>query len=503
MLQQLDSVIAFSVVMLTLSLIITALVQIVLASFDLRGLNLVWALTRLFHQIDPAFEKELGKRKWWLGELFKPTMGRRLAQAISRYKPLGSGIVGRAKAIRSDELLLVLKKMAKDPPANLAPEVQDAVWKLVNERVPGKTATIHQAEAIANNLAKSLDPALKAQINTRLEDAVRNAVGTVSRLEHQTEQWFDTVMDRSSEIFSAHSKVYTFVFAAVLAFVWHIDSGQIYHQISTNSDVRDNLNRAADSVMAQGDKLVESQHVTVAFRTLADNSTKLPESLKEISTLSCSDEGAAWLTTNSRKLAPYENEITGAIKQACANNAKAPDFAGAFKPVLTAAAATAGGWSKAPPGLTRCSDGIRWIQNSGTPFPNLDASGEFQKECELQASATLGEVGDNITKLKTTLEDSKLQVATSLLHYGGKDVTVRPFNLTGYGYWPHLMGTLATVLLLSLGAPFWFNTLRQLSNLKPAVAQKMEEEDSAETDEAATAPSSPPTAKAATGSASS
>ena len=55
MLQQIDSAIAFAVVMLILSMIITALVQIVLASFDLRGLNLVWALTRLFHQVDPSF----------------------------------------------------------------------------------------------------------------------------------------------------------------------------------------------------------------------------------------------------------------------------------------------------------------------------------------------------------------------------------------------------------------------------------------------------------------
>jgi len=30
------------------------------------------------------------------------------------------------------------------------------------------------------------------------------------------------------------------------------------------------------------------------------------------------------------------------------------------------------------------------------------------------------------------------------------------------------------VLFLSLGAPFWYNVLRQLSNLRPAVAQKIE-----------------------------
>jgi hypothetical protein len=32
------------------------------------------------------------------------------------------------------------------------------------------------------------------------------------------------------------------------------------------------------------------------------------------------------------------------------------------------------------------------------------------------------------------------------------------------------------VVLLSLGAPFWYNALKQLSNLKPSVTQKIEKE---------------------------
>jgi hypothetical protein len=33
-----------------------------------------------------------------------------------------------------------------------------------------------------------------------------------------------------------------------------------------------------------------------------------------------------------------------------------------------------------------------------------------------------------------------------------------------------------TLLLLSLGAPFWYNALRQLSNLKPAISSKVSDE---------------------------
>jgi len=36
--------------------------------------------------------------------------------------------------------------------------------------------------------------------------------------------------------------------------------------------------------------------------------------------------------------------------------------------------------------------------------------------------------------------------------------------------WPRLLGILITAGLLSLGAPFWFNILRNLSNLRPLLA---------------------------------
>lgn len=40
--------------------------------------------------------------------------------------------------------------------------------------------------------------------------------------------------------------------------------------------------------------------------------------------------------------------------------------------------------------------------------------------------------------------------------------------------WPHLLGIVASAALLSLGAPFWFNLLKSLANLRPALAQQIE-----------------------------
>ena len=45
--------------------------------------------------------------------------------------------------------------------------------------------------------------------------------------------------------------------------------------------------------------------------------------------------------------------------------------------------------------------------------------------------------------------------------------------------WKYFFGVLATAGLLSLGAPFWFNALRSLSNLRPILANKQTKEEAA------------------------
>ena len=54
MLQQIDTAIGFAVVMLILSLIVTAIVQMISALTDLRGRNLASGLANLLHQIEPS-----------------------------------------------------------------------------------------------------------------------------------------------------------------------------------------------------------------------------------------------------------------------------------------------------------------------------------------------------------------------------------------------------------------------------------------------------------------
>jgi hypothetical protein len=46
-------------------------------------------------------------------------------------------------------------------------------------------------------------------------------------------------------------------------------------------------------------------------------------------------------------------------------------------------------------------------------------------------------------------------------------------------YWgdsAHWVGGIISVMLLSLGAPFWYNALKQAANLRPVVARKVASE---------------------------
>jgi len=52
---------------------------------------------------------------------------------------------------------------------------------------------------------------------------------------------------------------------------------------------------------------------------------------------------------------------------------------------------------------------------------------------------------------------------------------------SGVWSWPadHLFGILTSAALLSLGAPFWFNTLKSLANLRPLLADQIGQEQKA------------------------
>jgi hypothetical protein len=395
MLEQLDSAIGFAVVMLMLSLLITVFVQAASAAFDLRGRNLVWGLTKLFHQLDGAFAHSV-KRDW---NEVRSSVGKRIAEAVVMHPLVTHQTAGRAKTIRVSDLLTVLQDLATNPPRRL-PEEARKVLESWTQRVPSP-----EALALARTVlerAQATMPGRSAEIRTLFQQAV----GSTGRLQAGVECWFDEVMQRTSDVFQRWTKAITIAGALALAFGFHVDSIALYERISSSAGLRASLG------------------------SLVDETTRRAA---ELTALDASRVASAAATVRER----HPNEAV----------------------VSTLAAM---------PGFGRCSEAEGWLLDKRVEAGVIS---EFAAACRREALQQLGGVGASLASLTDSLDRSGFALTS-------EDYT----SLEGWwrGYWTpagdfrlgHFLGVLATVFLLSLGGPFWYNALRQLCSLKPATAQK-------------------------------
>jgi hypothetical protein len=93
-----------------------------------------------------------------------------------------------------------------------------------------------------------------------------------------------------------------------------------------------------------------------------------------------------------------------------------------------------------------------------------------EKAMQLSATSpemkpTIDELVKHATSIRTELEKSKFRLIPE--PYDAVNVWS-----TGRRFW----GVLFSAAMLSLGAPFWFNTLKTLTNLRPLLANKQDKE---------------------------
>jgi len=381
-LQQLDTAIAFVVLMLMLSLLVTAIVQAISALFDFRGKNLVRALADLFKQIDPGLRATAQRDiKAWLTHPFTDmTLATQLADAVATH-PILAHTYTRAKAIRKEELLDVLKDLCSAQP---------------NGKV---------------------DPTVQSKLKAILASAVPGASGTMSALEAGIDKWFDSVMDRASDIFTRWTRTITIVFSAFFVLILQIDAGAILQQISMSPDVRAELNKISDAALSRTDEVMR--------------------------------EG----NRGSKALQKFIEDHKVGISATTLD---------------------------ASPLLPTCAEAKMWLAQNAPKDNNAQFQEEFTSFCRNQAAADLKASQQEINDIRVALSKTGLSLVPDGL-FGDKKGFGNRLSAWGnlYGSSPrHILGALAMVVLLSLGAPFWYNALKQLSNLKPAITQKVAKESS-------------------------
>ena len=119
-----------------------------------------------------------------------------------------------------------------------------------------------------------------------------------------------------------------------------------------------------------------------------------------------------------------------------------------------------------PAGFNDLAGGKAWLQRE-LKMANIDGPDKWQSRYEdLVPQATLRSAADEFYSVL----NNRLRLQLVPDPYPALESYWTP-------NWLHFWGTLSTAALLSLGAPFWFNLLKDLSNLRPVLAKKQAQED--------------------------
>ena len=484
MLSTLDTIIAYAVIMTVLSLMITILVQMVSAALSLRGKNLANALSLTFQTIDP----KIGEHAHSLAAqiLRDPIFSDSILRSKNRLtiSPKAHVLIEAERKLRQ-----ALQELAKNPGDAVQKAVNDAKAAFASAKAgitiptvqpnrkeqwafwswpwgggthlgsairPGEVyrvlhelndmgeieAAFHDippelvrhAASLISSLRKHDQPALESQAKLRLiaklseilpaeqKQAVVESLGnfgaTVERATTQAydrfQRWFGSAQDRAQQWFQMHVRMVTIVWAILTAFLFQLDTIDIFRTLRDRPGLVEALVKSASGFVEQGGKILDPSD-TVSYRAYLLWLEKHP--LFELKPLPPAGAPEA-----------YRDALAALLKE----KAVKPDEAAA------------------------------WLAE----YDSLQADGAKEY---LQSRQKMG----------TTLKEDLARTGFDLVppsFLGRWDDPQRPskFGSRLGQFCPHLLGVLLTAGLLTLGSPFWFNLLKNLMNLRPAIAGLIE-----------------------------
>ena len=264
MLEHVDIVLSFAVVMLLLSLLVTTLVQMVVAASWQRYRVLKWGIARLIKQAAPGLAKEDAAK---------------IAEAVLCHPAVSNGKTCTT-AIRKEELMRLLDDLAANEPDSEPESKRGKLYNEAKNALAGviKVGNSKEFVAAAGKLKSDLKGAFPAEA-ARLEKMVDDTLVASRRIVADVGTWFDTVMDRTTDQFVLRTRLITAGLAVVLAFIFHIDSLSILRQLGSNPDVRAKLIQSADATLKRAEDVFalsagRTAMASAAIRTACEDCNK-------------------------------------------------------------------------------------------------------------------------------------------------------------------------------------------------------------------------------------
>jgi hypothetical protein len=453
MLQSLDTLIAFALIMTVTSLFVTIIVQMLSAALSLRGKNLANALAVALQTVDPS----LGARAHRLAAriLSDPLLSDSTRTekskssrpaAIDRTKPWHFanpfGAMRLANAIRPQEVYAAIKHLASTPAAETrvpspgearpANAVESAAKGTVESARPDPLS--EDAQSVLKALGASADMAEVANTQTEavlkiaetlpdasLKETLLNA-GQERSARTRLETCFNIAQDRAQQWFQLHTRGLAIGASVVVALVLQLDAVEVFHYVSTNAADRAALVANAQKVIKEADGTFDEKGGLI--RRIAD----------------------AWNAGTNHADFKIES-LAGITHTGQLEDAIAKLYAEKPNPALS--------WK---------------------------------------------ELDDDYNKLVATTTRAYYRDQSQKLADLTKDVSATGFDLMPVGFWrwpspppagshlqsflnigPHLFGILLFAALLTLGAPYWYNLLKNLASLRPALSQLIGKEETDQT----------------------
>ena len=404
MLQTIDVLIGFTVVMLILSAVVTMLVQFVATTLlNLKGQSLKDGIAQLLTLLD---KQGLTARE-----------ANRIADHILRNSLLSRKVPfvekwRLASVVHREELTTLILDFAAG--ADLSKADALAKGESLNDTGPDYLRARLLNSLRNNGVIEPPADILKAVRRTmltleerqpELANDIRHSVALLTHASSEflakTNAWFDQTIDRTVDAFTTSARVWTIIFSAAVAIFFQVNSFELIRRLSVDDDMRQMLVSAA---ITDPDRF--------APRTAEADAGSAPEMNAQPSTNGAPTNATDTSVEGSPSLLPT-NRATG----------------------LDANDERAGARDEPPPGLT--------------PSEALDRiRGDESLSWLVNADLITWPKDFNVWRQYWTSAPSLYEQLVRLL------------------------GVLLTVSLLGLGAPIWYEFLKNLINLRSVVARK-------------------------------
>lgn len=431
MLKHLDTLIGFVVVMSLLSMLIMTITQILSALFGLRGKNLADALQAMLYKIDPTINDNFTNLGKSLADhvLTRPV----ISDSTLSMKKSWPTLWKRASAIRADELLEILKDIAA---SSQSPEKD--IEHATSSRSAG-AATLRRRDG-----KETVPTAALAAAATNIIDLLKTpSVRTGQKKRTATQKPHDA--DLSKEITSGNKTKTTDDIATTDATLVNLEKwfNSAQDRAKQWFAMHTRLITITASVLVAFVLQLDAPELLHRLSTDADVRSKLvaqAETVQKQTDTVLRDTSAATQSAHQETIAKLK-EIYPEIGDKLDQRPETADM-----------------------------DAIgAWLDRQLGDNPEKEDIVDSYYE-NLKAA-----VADKTAPLENRLKEIDDEFKKT-----GLELFPDPYPSISDGQWswpmPHLLGILATAALLSLGAPFWFNILNSLTNLRPLLAKEVDKD---------------------------